>query len=257
MAVKINGKTLSQALWGKESYGLLFVLLLGDYTILTLVNSVRWGGLVRVVPVALTVLFAMHTSSAPRRVLRVAQFSVVLSFGAGIVLAITADQTVGAISFLLVGLLLIVTPVAILRRVLPKDTVDIESLFAAVDVYIIIGLIFSVLFIAIAYISHRYGFEPFLAQPPPTVHPVSDYVYLSFVTLTTVGFGDITPLSALARSVVVLEALIGQIFLVTLVARLVSLYSREGAGQRFISRERASEQLDTPGAPATGDAEPS
>ena len=52
-------------------------------------------------------------------------------------------------------------------------------------------------------------------------------MYLSYVTLTTVGFGDLTPYTNLARSVVVLEALIGQIFLVTLVARLVALYSSE------------------------------
>ena len=94
------------------------------------------------------------------------------------------------------------------------------------------------LFIGIAYIAHRVGAEPFLAQPPPTVHQASDYVYLSFVTLTTVGFGDITPLSNLARSVVVLEALIGQIFLVTLVARLVSLYRREHSSSPIISRDR-------------------
>ncbi|MGH9090243.1 MAG: potassium channel family protein [Acidimicrobiales bacterium] len=237
MTLRINGKTLREALWGRESYGLLLVLLLVDYAILSLVNSPRWGGLARTAPVALTVLFTMHTSDAPRRTLRVAQVAVVLTLAVGVLQAATDDTDVGGTAFILVGALLVVSPVAILRRILPKETVDIESLFGAVDVYVIIGLIFSSLYIGIAHFEYAHHGTPFLAQPPPSPHQASDYVYLSFVTLTTVGFGDLTPLSDLARSVVVLEALLGQIFLVTLVARLVSLYSRDGARGRLVTRE--------------------
>ena len=251
MTIKFNDKTLKEAVWGKESYGLLLILLLIDYTILTLVNSTRWGGLIRTLPVAVTVLFALHTSSAGRHLLRIAQGAVILSLAAGIAFAFSYDKNLAGITYLLVGLLLLITPVAILRRVLPKEDVDVETLFAAVDVYVIIGLIFSTLFIGIAYVCHAIGATPFLAQPPPTVHPPSDYVYLSFVTLTTVGFGDLTPLSDLARSVVVLEALIGQIFLVTLVARLVSLYSRDNRNRPVITRERRRDrgEGDAPEAP--------
>ena len=211
MTVRFNDKSLRDAVWGRESYGLLLVLLLIDYVILTLVNSPRWGGLARTVPIAVTVLFSMHTSEAHRRVVRLAQLAVVLSLVFGILQAATDDLNIGAIAFFFVGLLLLFSPVAILRRILPKETVDIESLFGAVDVYIIIGLIYSVLFIGMAHIAYANHKTPFLAQPPPTPHQASDYVYLSFVTLTTVGFGDLTPLSDVARSVVVLEALMGQI----------------------------------------------
>jgi Ion channel len=234
--IAINGRTLREAVWSKDSYGLLFLFLIVDYLVLMLVNSPRWGGLARTLPIAVTVLFAMHTSAARRHVLRVAQGAVVIAFLAGIAQAIAGNVgTAAGISFVLVGLMLAVTPVAILRRILPKVTVEVETLFAAVDVYIIIGLIFSVLFIAIAKLYPHPPHVAFLAQPG--YHPPSNYVYLSFVTLTTVGFGDLTPLSNTARSVVVLEALIGQIFLVTLVARLVSLYSAEHRTS-FISRQR-------------------
>jgi voltage-gated potassium channel len=242
MPIKINDRTLIEALWGEDSYALLFVLLLIDYVMMSLVNSARWGGLLRTVPVVLTVLFAMHTSHAHRHVLRVAQVAAAFAIVAGMVQAFVpyttqvgdASDTARGVSYLVMAALLLVTPVAMLRRILRKERVDIETLFAAVDVYIIIGLIFSALFTGLAYVHTH---PPFLAQPPSSPHQPSDYVYLSFVTLTTVGFGDLTPLTDLARSVVVFEALIGQIFLVTLVARLVSLYSRENQPGRYLTRE--------------------
>jgi len=223
MPVVINERTLRDSIWGRDSYGLLFLMLLIDYIILSLVDSPQWGGLVRGVPLAITVLFAVHTSAADRRLVRVAQVVVVLVLAGGILEAATSGKEEAGISYLLLTLLLMITPVVILRRVLPKPGVDIETLFAVVDVYIILGMIFATLFIGIARIGGTA--HPFLAQPGP--HPPSNYVYLSYVTLTTVGFGDLTPYTNLARSVVVLEALIGQIFLVTLVARLVALYSAE------------------------------
>ena len=93
-----------------------------------------------------------------------------------------------------------------------------RRLFAAVDVYIIIGLIFATLFIGIALEVVRHG-PPFLAQPPPHAAEASDYVYLSYVTSPRWASATSPPYTDLARSVVVLEALIGQIFLVTLVAQ--------------------------------------
>ena len=53
-----------------------------------------------------------------------------------------------------------------------------------------------------------------------------DYVYFSFVTLTTVGYGDITPATELAKRLAVVEAFVGQVFLIVLVARLVTLWGR-------------------------------
>jgi Ion channel len=67
--------------------------------------------------------------------------------------------------------------------------------------------------------------EPFFAQPGP--HQKSEYPYFSFVALTTLGFGDLSPSVGLPQALTVLEALAGQIFLVTLVARLVTLWVRQ------------------------------
>ena len=70
MPVVINERTLWETIWGKDSFGLLFLMLLCDYVVLTLVDSPQWGGLARGVPLALTVLFAVHTSAASPRLVR-------------------------------------------------------------------------------------------------------------------------------------------------------------------------------------------
>ncbi len=223
--IEIRDRTLRDITTGQDSYILLFVLLLIDYLVLILIDSARWGGLWHIVPIAVTVLVGLHTSGAKQRTIRIATLILAFALLAAIAQAINDDHQVGATAFFMSAILLAVTALTILGRILRHRHVSIETMFGAVDVYILIGLIFSSIFIGIALVSSSHHWGSFLAQPGP--HDSSDYVYLSFVTLTTVGFGDLTPYTNLARSVVVLEALIGQIFLVTLVARLVTLFGIE------------------------------
>jgi hypothetical protein len=63
----------------------------------------------------------------------------------------------------------------------------------------------------------------FFAQPGQ--HGPADFAYFSYITMATVGYGDLSPATGLPRSYAVLEALMGQIFLVVLVARLVGMYT--------------------------------
>lgn len=223
-----------QAVRASDSYGLLLALLLLDYILLSLIQTRRWSDLVVGVPIVLSLLLAMHTSRAHIHAIRLARLAGVLVVVLGIISAFTGQSLLsGAIGFLF-AVLLAVSVYVILRRVLGHERVGLETILGALCVYIIIGLMFTFLFIAIARVST----QPFLAQPPPN-HSPADYLYLSFVTLTTVGFGDLTPATKLARSVVVLEALMGQVFLVTLVARLVALFgSEQRRSEADVLRER-------------------
>jgi hypothetical protein len=223
--IEIKDRTLRDIATGQDSYILLFVLLIIDYLSLSLVDSSRWGGLIHIVPIALSVLVGLHTSGAHRRTLHFAAVVLLIALFGAIAQAANPNHQVSAFAFFMVAILLAITAMAILGRILRHRHVSVETMFGAVGVYILIGLFFSSLFIGISLVSSAHHLGPFLAQPGP--HNSSDYVYLSFITLTTVGFGDLTPYTDLARSVVVLEALIGQIFLVTLVARLVTLFGIE------------------------------
>ena len=93
-----------------------------------------------------------------------------------------------------------------------------DRVFGAIVLYLLIGLIWAVAYSAIA----RHSAAAFAGHPGGDTG-LADWVYFSFVTLTTVGYGDITPVAQGARALATLEAFIGQLYPAIIIARLVSL----------------------------------
>jgi hypothetical protein len=116
------------------------------------------------------------------------------------------------------GLLLLFTAVLIVRRVLERPTVTVQSIYGALSAYLIIGLMFAAFYAAI----ERLGSGPFFAHQQPA--NTQTFQYFSFTTLTTLGYGDFTAVGNGGRALAVIEALTGQVFLATLVARLVTAF---------------------------------
>jgi hypothetical protein len=110
----------------------------------------------------------------------------------------------------------------LLSYVLRDEKVTVDKIYGAICVYLFIGMIWGLLF------SLLEGLQPgsFSGQAPaPRVEPdPSVLIYYSFITLSTVGYGDIVPISPPARSFAYLEGIIGQFYLAVLVARLVGLH---------------------------------
>jgi hypothetical protein len=111
-----------------------------------------------------------------------------------------------------------------LSRVLHHKRVTYETVLGALCTYVLLGLLFAFAYLALDAISDG----PFFVQPG--LHKESEYLYFSFVTLTTLGFGDLSPAVGLPQALTALEALVGSVFLVTLVARLVTLWVRQDEG---------------------------
>ena len=103
----------------------------------------------------------------------------------------------------------------------PPQRVTAETILGATCAYILFGLLFAFVYLALGELRDA----PFFAQPGP--HEASEYIYFSFVALTTLGFGDLSPAVGLPQALTVIEALLGSVFLVTLVARLVTLWVRQ------------------------------
>lgn len=115
--------------------------------------------------------------------------------------------------------LAITAPIMILKFVLTERRVNSNVIFAAISVYLLIGIVFGIAFSWLAY-ADSHAFLP--AQIVETGE--SSLFYYSFVTLTSLGMGDIAPVSEAARALTVVETLMGQIYLVVLIARLVAMH---------------------------------
>jgi hypothetical protein len=108
------------------------------------------------------------------------------------------------------------TPLFVLRRIFNHERVTGQTIAGAVSVFLLIPLAFSYLF----GLADQWGSTPFFGTEQPT----TAFMYFSLVTVTTLGYGDLSPTTEFARLLATTEAVIGQIFLVVVVARLVSLF---------------------------------
>jgi len=131
--------------------------------------------------------------------------------------AVSSSPTTDALDALSTLVVVAITIVAILMRLLQHSAVTLSTVMGAFLAYALIGFAFAFLYVAV----DAWTADPFFAQGPK---PEASFIYFSVVTLTTVGYGDLTAGTPLAERLVIIEALIGQVFLVVLVARLVSLW---------------------------------
>jgi hypothetical protein len=104
--------------------------------------------------------------------------------------------------------------------------VDKERIFASLSLHLMFGLIFALIFALVDRLLPGSFQYPATLPHDPSDKPLTQLIYFSYVTLATLGYGDIVPLSGPARGLAILEAMIGQLYLVLVVARLVSLYGR-------------------------------
>ncbi len=199
-----------------DRYGLLFVLLV---TLLLLFGSLgsSLGRLTVFVMQVAVLLFALATSAVGVRVLRFALLGVALAVILGVAAAFT-EVDFPTLFGVLWSLMLIPVIAAVLRRLATHDVVKTSTVFGAICVYLVIGLLAAYVYVVIDGIAQT----PFFVSGPST--GIFDYLYFSFVTLTTLGYGDFTSSLDIGRAVAMTESVIGQIFLVTAVARLVSLW---------------------------------
>jgi hypothetical protein len=119
------------------------------------------------------------------------------------------------------------------RFLFESQAVNLDMIYAAVCLYLLIGLAWGFIYVIIevAYPgSFRFAVNPPAAPVAELRSLVSSFIYYSYVTLSTLGYGDITPVTRMARSWAVLETLAGQLYLAIVIARMIGLH---------ISRKRA------------------
>jgi hypothetical protein len=200
-------------------YGLLLLVLIGTY-LFSAFSGAHLTTEIQIGLFALVLLLAMRSSPLPGRWPLVIIALTVTGSAAALAATLTGTPAGEGAAELWKALILLLTTVVVVRRVLAKPTVTIQSIYGALSAYLIIGLMFAACYAAI----QRLDTQDFFASNEPA--NTQTLQYFSFTTLTTLGYGDFTAARSGGRSLAVMEAVTGQVFLATLVARLVSAYQR-------------------------------
>jgi hypothetical protein len=199
-------------------YGLLLILLIATY-LLSAFTMGYWVEVAQLILFVATGFLALRSSRLSLRTRRLIGIVGLAGSAAAIGLALTRPSNAAvAAASIWTGLLLLTTVIVIVRRILSFATVTGQSIYAAISTYLLLGLMFAAFYAAIA---HLHGGH-FFADGRPGKSQT--FQYFSFTTLTTLGYGDFTAAGSGGRAVAVLEALTGQVFLATLVARLVASF---------------------------------
>lgn len=125
-----------------------------------------------------------------------------------------------------------------LRAVLRQKEVTGETISLSISIYLLLGMFWGI-FYGFLYYAHSHAFS-FAGAAPSGQELFPVLLYFSLTTLSTIGFGDITPLTLQARYAAVAEGITGQFYLAILVARLVGLYM-----SRTSAQDSAQTQLET------------
>ena len=135
---------------------------------------------------------------------------------------VTLSPDIGRLLLLVYAAFLILTIVEVLRYILKKGPITADKLHGALAGYIMLALFWAFIYAMIeSFTPGSFNVGRFeVAGPGAFFH----LIYFSFTTLTTTGYGDITPLSVQARSLVIIEELTGVFFVAVLIARLAGLY---------------------------------
>ena len=208
-----------------DSYGLVLLLILVTYA-LSAAPAASWeASLVLAVQIA-TVWVTLRASRARRSVREIANVALAAAALAAVANLLFHDQIHGGIvSSWASCLLYLIAPVSIIRHLVVRRTVDSETVLGAIAAYLMAGMFF-------AFLYHALGLSQ--TQPPffgSQGHgTLSQDLFFSFTTLTTTGYGNLVPAGNPGQTFAVLEMLIGQLFLVTAVAKVVSAW-RPGQGR--------------------------
>jgi hypothetical protein len=183
--------------------------------------------------VLLTGLRAAH---AGRKTMLVGSLLVVGDLVTHATAFVLADRPAFAVHYALTFLILAFTTLTILSAILRNSQVTLETLKAAICVYLLFGLVWVFLFALIDEV-HPHSFRVRRIEStgsfdhPPVSESFPRLIYFSYATLTTLGYGDILPVSGPAQAFSYLEAIVGQLYLTVLIARLVGMHITQSSGE--------------------------
>jgi Ion channel len=221
-----------------HSYGLVLVLIAASFVFAAASPDEPWAASVLLLSNAATLIVALWTSGLMRATSRNAAVLAVFAVAVAVGQLLSGGDRMSGVIALLTGLLIVATISVIALGVMDQADVNAQSIRGAICVYVLLGMLFVFVYGTIAAL----GDGAFFAQGTDGTRATR--VYFSYVTLATLGYGDYTAAGDLGRTLAILEALLGQLYLVTVLALLVSRIGRP--------RERTLRSPDPDDGPASG-----
>jgi ion channel len=216
-----------QALTGHK-FSLLFIVLLASLILYPYVQNGGFGYFAFRVIGSVGILVAVYAIRLRKTLLLIA---LLLAVPALVERMLLRQQDASAISILNIVLSFVFDVfivVVIFRRVFSNAEPNSETIFGALCIYLLVGFTFASLYGMVAAIQPN----AFYLDPRSNLHLIPnrfDFIYYSFATMTSLGAAGITPVSAPARSLSVIEAILGVLYLAVLITRLMDAYRRASA----------------------------
>lgn len=209
----------------RTRFGLLLLAVVAVFALQGIATPGRWEQLVVAVLLAVTLLLALRVAYVRPVAMRVGYLLSAFVVLLALVEALANDANGVPVRMGNLLLVMIAPPVTIIgtgRNLRMRNRVTIEAVLGVLAVYLLVGMFFAAVYGVIGEINGS-----FYAQDLSST--VARNLYFSFTTLTTVGYGDLTAASNLGHTLAVSEALLGQIYLVTVVSLIVGNLGRRRA----------------------------
>jgi Ion channel len=213
----------------RERYGVLLGAIIIAFAIQGIAEPSKWEQILMTVLLGVTLLLAFFAADAKPIVIRAAALVVAALILASIGEAASGSVDGGATRIADALLVLLAPPaivIGVVRSLRARQAVTLEAVFGVLCVYILVGMFFAYTYGSINHL----GGSPFFAGDQPAT--VARCLYFSFASLTTVGYGDLTARSNLGHTLSVSEALLGQVYLVTVVSLIVANLGRSTPAAR-------------------------
>jgi hypothetical protein len=206
-----------------HSYGVVLALIVVEFVFMSVAPNSPWADSTLVLLQSATLVTALYTSGVARADSTISLTLVALAAASAVALLIFGGNAFTALVGILSGLLTIATIATVALGVVDQGEANVQAVTGAICVYVLIGIMFVFLYGVLAVLSSG----DFFAQGTDGTRSLR--LYFSFVTLATLGYGDYTPAGELGRTLAVFEALVGQLYLVTVIAVLVSRMQRRSS----------------------------
>jgi ion channel len=204
----------------QHGYGVVLALVLTAAAFQVAAPDGDWSRVVGIGLGAATLVTAVWAARARRALVRAAAATtLLLALVALLVLLIEGDvpeATAAIVNVLFIAFAPAVIGSGLVRDIRTEGAVTVRTLSGVLAIYLLIGMVFALLGSAAAAIEDT----TYFADDPEADR--SDFLYFSYITLSTTGFGDLSPVTDVGRMLAMIEALIGQIYLVTVVAMIVA-----------------------------------